>query len=258
MQVYHYIVFSDLDFFTKYGLLGFMSDLAMNKYYILDDKVAIRDAFYINYKENVSFLHIEEYLKFFLPKSNKREINSLIKKCKDELQSNTTKETYLTSILNEYLIYSKDYAEPVDMILNYARSLYKNLYATIERKPNSIFHAFLSVNNITHNLEDLYYNNSFGFTVNYLKQAIDIYYAMQIGQDVRLLKLCNFCNDAFIAKNPKAEYDAPGCKNKANVYKNRKKSLTPNITQTEDKIIAKIPSQELSDSIIKGLKKKNK
>lgn len=144
------------------------------------------------------------------------------------------------------------------MILNYARSLYKNLYATIERKPTLIFQTFLSVNNITHNLEDLYYNNSFGFTVNYLKQAIDIYYAMQMGQDVRLLKLCNFCNNAFIAKNPKAEYDTPGCKNKANVYKNRKKSLTPNITQAEDKIIAKISSQELSDSIIKGLKKKNK
>lgn len=231
-----------LDFFSKYGLFGFMSDLAVNKYYILDSEVAIRDAFYINYKENVTLLSIEEYLMFFLPKLNKKNIQGLIKKCKEELHSGTTKEEYLTSILNENLIYSTDYAEPVDMILNYARSLYKNLYATIEHNPTSIFHPFLSANNLTHNLEDLYYNNSFGFTINYLKQAIDIYYAMQIGQDVRLLKICNFCNKAFIANNPKAEYDTPQCKNKANVYKSRGKDLTHNIIITDDGISARIPN----------------
>ena len=45
-----------------------------------------------------------------------------------------------------------------------------------------------------------------------------------MGQDVRLLKICNFCNKAFIAKNPKAEYDTYNCKNKANVYKSRAKN----------------------------------
>ena len=32
---------------------------------------------------------------------------------------------------------------------------------------------------------------------------------MQMAQDVRLLKICNFCEKAFIANNPKAEYDTP-------------------------------------------------
>ena len=134
------------------------------------------------------------------------------------------------------------------MILYYARSLYKALYTTIEHQPLTMQMPFLSVNNLTHNFNDLYQNNSFGFTINYLKQAIDTYYAMQIGQDIRLLKICNFCNKAFIANNPKAEYDTPQCKNKANVYKSRKKSLHPNIIQTEDKRIAvKVtPSNELS------------
>ncbi len=144
------------------------------------------------------------------------------------------------------------------MILNYARSLYKNLYATIEHKPIPIFQPFLSANNITHNLEDLYYNNSFGFTINYLKQAIDIYYAMQVGQDIRLLKICNFCNKAFIANNPKAEYDTLQCKNKANVYKSRGKNLSKNVVHTENGISVKIPSQELSDSLVKNLKKRSK
>lgn len=71
------------------------------------------------------------------------------------------------------------------------------------------FLLFLSVNHLEHKIEDLYYNNSFGFTINYLKQSIDIYYSMQMAQDVRLLKICNFCEKAFIANNPKAEYDTP-------------------------------------------------
>lgn len=247
--------FELLEFVSKYGSFGFMADLPINRYYILDDEVAIRDPFYINYKDGVDLLKIEEYLKFFLPNLTKKEIQNLIKKCKNELHSNTKKETYLTSILNEYLIYSNNYAEPVNMILNYARSLYKNLYATIEHKPVEIFLPFLSTNNLTHNLEDLYYNNSFGFTINYLKQGIDTYYAIQVAQDVRLLKLCNFCHKAFIANNPKAEYDTPQCKNKANVYKSRKKNLTPNLVNTKNGITAKIPSQELSTKTKKSNKK---
>lgn len=245
-----------LNYFAKYGSFGFMIDLAINKFFILDDKVAIRDAFYITKKENIDFINIDEYLKFFLPKLNKREINSLIKKCKD-IASDTRKEDYLTSIINEYLIYSEHYAEPVELILNYARSLYKNLNSTLDNKPLTMNLSFLSVNHLTQNIDDLYYNNSFRFTINYLKQAIDISYSMQMAQDVRLLKICNFCKKAFIANNPKAEYDTPQCKNKANVYKSRGKNISRNVIHTDKGIAVKIPSQELSDSMVKRLKKKN-
>ena len=193
-----------LDFYSKYGSFGFMIDLVINKYFILDSKVAIRDPFYLNNKENINFMDINEYLKFFYPTLNKREINSIIKKCINTAED-TKKEDYLTSMLNEYLIYSIDYAEPVELVLNYARSLYKDLASTIENKPSIIKLPFLSVNHLTHNFDDLYRNKSFGFIINYLKQAIDVNYSIQMGQDVRLLKICNYCNRAFIAKNPKAE-----------------------------------------------------
>ena len=235
--------FELLNYYAKYGSFGFMIDLAINKFFILDDKVAIKDAFYINKKENIDFMNIEEYLKFFFPKLNKREISSLIKKCKD-VASDTRKEDYLTSIINEYLIYSEHYAEPVELVLNYARSLYKNLISTLDNKPLTMKLPFLSVNHLTHNIEDLYYNNSFGFTINYLKQAIDISYSMQMAQDVRLLKICNFCEKAFIANNPKAEYDTPQCKNKANVYKSRGKTISRNVIHTDDGIEVKITGQE--------------
>ena len=166
-----------MNYYAKYGSFGFIIDLAINKFFILDDKVTVRDPFYINRKENVDFIGTEEYLKFFLPKLNKRDINGLIKNCK-EMANDTRKEDYLTSIINEYLIYSEHYAEPVELILNYSRSLYKNLISTLDNKPVTMKLPFLSVNHLTHSIEDLYYNNSFGFTINYLKQAIDISYSM--------------------------------------------------------------------------------
>lgn len=239
--------FELLNYFAKYGSFGFMIDSAINKFFILDDKVAMRDPFYINRKENIDFMNVEEYLKFFFPKSSKREINSLIKKCKD-IARDERKEEYLTSIINEYLIYSEHYAEPVELILNYARSLYKHFYLALDNKPLTMKLPFLSVNHLEHKVEDLYYNNSFGFTINYLKQAIDISYSMQMAQDVRLLKICNFCEKAFIANNPKAEYDTPQCKNKANVYKSRGKTISCNVIHTDKGITVKMPNKEIFDN----------
>lgn len=245
--------FELLNFYSKYGSFGFMIDLAISRYFIFEDKVAIRDPFYINNKENVDFMNVDEYLKIFLPKLNRKEINAIIKKCKD-VASDTKKESYLTSIINEYLIYNVNYTESVELVLNYARSLYKALSSTLENKNVTMDFPFLNANHITSNIRELYLNSSFGITINYLKQAVDIAYSMQMAQDVRLLKVCNFCNKAFIANNPKAEYDTPQCKNKANVYKSRSKSISKNVIQTENGISVKIPSKELSDDITKNAK----
>ena len=145
--------FELLNYYAKYGSFRFMIDLAINKYFVLDEKVAVRDPFYINRKENVDFIDTEEYLKFFFPKLNKREINSLIKKCRD-VANDTRKEDYLTSILNEYLIYSEHYGEPLELVLNYARSLYKHFYSILDNKPLTMKLPFLSVDHLEHKIED--------------------------------------------------------------------------------------------------------
>ena len=76
-----------------------------------------------------------------------------------------------------------------------------------------------------------------------------------MGQDVRLLKICNFCNKAFIAKNPKAEYDTYNCKNKANVYKSRAKSS--NMVHTDKGIAVKLPSDDISEDLVKNINNRN-
>ena len=89
----------------------------------------------------------------------------------------------------------------------------------------------------------------------YRKRGIDVNYAIQMGQDVRLLKICNFCNKAFIAKNPKAEYDTYNCKNKANVYKSRAKSS--NMVHTDIGIAVKLPSDDISEDLVKNINNRN-
>ena len=49
-----------------------------------------------------------------------------------------------------------------------------------------------------------------------------------VSKQVNLLKTCKYCGNAFVANNPKAEYDSLACKNKANVYKSRAKTKDGN------------------------------
>lgn len=70
------------------------------------------------------------------------------------------------------------------------------------------------------------------------------------------MKLCKHCGKAFTAPNPKTEYDTFSCKNQENVYKSRAR-LSSNVTKTKDGLTVKIiPSQDLSNEIIKELKKR--
>lgn len=55
---------------------------------------------------------------------------------------------------------------------------------------------------------------------------------------------CNFYKKAFIVNNPKTEYDTPQCKNKANVYKSRGKTISRNVIHTDEGIAVKIPSKD--------------
>lgn len=81
-------------------------------------------------------------------------------------------------------------------------------------------------------------------------------YEKYLKEKTKLLKIYNFCEKAFIANNPKAEYDTPQYKNKANVYKSKGKTISRHAIHTDKGIAVKMPSKELSDSMINGLKKK--
>ena len=59
---------------------------------------------------------------------------------------------------------------------------------------------------------------------NSLKQAIDLSFVFMLCSEKNPLKICKHCGKVFHAKNPKAEYCSPQCRNQANVYKSREKN----------------------------------
>jgi len=215
-----------LDYARNFGLFGFMADFPINRYFILDDNVALRDYNFIVYKDYVSVIKIEDYLKMFMPKLNDIQITNLIKKCRDNIKP-TIMEKYLTPELNEWLIFSKDYAEPVDMIIQYAKLIYDHLVDFVENRHLLRNVPILNINNLSNSIDSLQ-NGQIILKYNYLKQAIDLNFMIQLSQDTIMLKICKFCHKAFIATNSKAEYDTPQCKNKANVYSFRKRAQEDN------------------------------
>lgn len=261
-KAYFYEVINDfeiIEFAKKFGLFGFMADMPINKLYVLDDIVYFRDYNFKTSTNAISKLELTDYINMFMPKATKKEINKLTENVKNKIILDETDdiEEKTLSKISESTIYSTNYAEPVDEIIYYARELYKTLFEYIENKNKSKFPAIADSHNTILNINKLS-SGKLNIKYFYLKQIIDLYFSMQLSQEIRLLKICNFCSKAFIAKNPKAEYDTPQCKNKANVYKSRGKIISRNSINTGDEIIAKIPNQRLSESIIKDLNQRIK
>ena len=215
---------SVLDFVDKYSTLGLINDLPLNKYFFLDDKIVLKDYNYIGKSDLTTVVNRKKYFKLFFPTCDDSQIKELINDT-IKLTETPAMEKYILSDINKLLAGSNLYCEPLDMFIQYAKYLY-NLLNNISNEDNHAIDELLKqfeVNNIKLSLsrKDTLYVE---FQITCLKQYIDYYFAKTVAQDINLLKICKFCNKAFLAVNPKAEYDTPQCKNKANVYKSRAKN----------------------------------
>lgn len=215
---------SVLDFVNKYSTLGLINDLPLNKYFFLDDKIVLKDYNYIGNSDLTTVVDRKKYFKLFFPTCDDNQIKELINEV-TKLTETPAMEKYILSDVNKLLAGSNLYCEPLDMFIQYAEYLY-SLLNNISNEDNYKIDELLKqfeINNIKMSLsrkETL----SVEFQITCLKQYIDYYFAKTVAKDINLLKICKFCNKAFIANNPKAEYDTPQCKNKANVYKSRSKN----------------------------------
>ena len=212
-----------INFVNKYSTLGLMNDFPMNKYFCLDEKIVLKDYNYIGDSDCTTILGREDYFKIFFPKCTDKELNELIEKA-IKLTETSAMEKHITSDLNKLLIGSNWYCEPLDMFVQCVKYMYNLLNAIINKKDSveTKYNAF-EVNHINMFLTQKEIVN-IEIPITSLKQFIDFYFARTVSRDVNLLKICKFCNKAFIANNPKAEYDTPQCKNKANVYSFRKRA----------------------------------
>jgi len=215
-----------IEFVNKYSTLGLINDFPINKYFFLDEKIVLKNYNYIGNSDVTTIIGRKEYFKLFFPTYTDKQIEKLIKDC-IKLAEEPAMEKYITSDINKLITGPNAYYEPLEMFVQYAVYLYNLLnYSSLEDKVNTadLLKQF-SVNNMKMNLTQ---NGAFSveFQVTCLKQYLDYYFAKTVSKEINLLKICKFCNKAFLANNPKAEYDTPQCKNKANVYKSRAKNKT--------------------------------
>ena len=213
-----------IEFVNKYSTLGLINDFPINKYFFLDKKIVLKDYNYIENSDMTTIIDRKEYFKLFFPTYTDKQIEKLIKDA-TKLAEESAMEKYITSDINKLITGSDAYYEPLDMFIQYAVYLYNLLnYSSLNDEINTteLLKQF-SANNIKMNLTQ---NGTFfvEFQVTCLKQYLDYYFAKTVSKEINLLKICKFCNKAFLASNPKAEYDTPQCKNKANVYKSRAKN----------------------------------
>lgn len=213
-----------LDFVNKYSTLGLINDLPLNKFFFLDDKIVLKDYNYIGNSDLTSVIDRKKYFKLFFPTCDDSQIKELVNDA-IKLAETPAMEKYILSDVNKLLAGSNLYCEPLDMFIQYAKYLY-SLLNNISNEDNYNIDKLLKqfeINNIKMSLsrKDTLFVE---FQITCLKQYIDYYFAKTVAKDINLLKICKFCNKAFLAVNPKAEYHTPQCKNKANVYKNRAKN----------------------------------
>ncbi len=246
-----------IGFFEKYGLLGFMEDFSANKYYVVSDDVLLRCCNLITKRDAIMKMDLLEYMQIFFPRLKESQITKKVKEC-NKILSEPETEVIKIQELNRNLIFSEEYGEPLRMITEYAKILYSALRAaTIEDEYERI-NPIISMNGLGNPINRV--PTEMGVRFNTLKQGIDYNFLMNITQDVPTLKACKYCGRAFIASNPKAEYDTPSCKNKANVYKSRGKVLGKNMIFRDDGTIATkvVPSEELSQFFVDLFNKKKK
>lgn len=246
-----------LEYINNYGLLGIIHNLPVNRYYTLDKKVLLKEFNNVTGKEYYDCLNtidILDYYKIFFPTSSQEEIAELIEKS-NNLICQHSMEKFITPELNELYYKNDKYYEQADMIINYAQTLYKILTELKKENSEYIDSSLIQKLESNHIRTNLNYN---GITIHIrsLKEYIDENFKLFAIQEKKYLKICKHCGKAFTASNPKAEYDTFSCKNQENVYRSRAR-LSSNVTKTKEGLTVKVtPSQELSDEIIKNLKKK--
>lgn len=211
-----------LDFVNKYGLLGLIHNLPVNRYYTLDKKVLLKEFNNISGKEYYdafNTMEIVDYFKVFFPTATDKEIEKLIEKS-NKLICMRSMEKFITPELNELYYKNEKYYEQVDMIVSYAQTLYNILKELKKEDGENIHYSLIEKLESNHIRTNLEYN---GITIHVrsLKEYIDEDFKLFAIEEKKYLKLCKHCGKAFTAPNPKTEYDTFSCKNQENVYKSR-------------------------------------
>lgn len=222
--------FAPAYFFVKqYGLLGFMVDIPINTDFMLMDEVTLKED---NFISKHCVMKTKDYFELFFPFATNDEMSYTITNGKVVIESTFyLQEMLQQSSLNDQLIYSNFYCEKVDWIVEYAKKMYSIFKKIFDKQNNDIQEFNIEEDVIKYYFSGVPYiinmygkNPEISWQPNSLKQAIDLSFGFMLCSEKNPLKICKHCGKVFYAKNPKAEYCSPQCRNQANVYKSREKN----------------------------------
>lgn len=222
--------FASAYFFVKqYGLLGFMVDIPINTDFMLMDEVTLKED---NFISKNCVMKTKDYFELFFPFATNDQMSYTVTNGKVVIESTFyLQEMLQQSSLNDQLIYSNFYCEKVDWIVEYAKRMYSIFKKIFDKQNNAIQEFNIEEDVIKYYFSGVPYEiNMYGkkpeisWQPNSLKQAIDLSFGFMLCSEKNPLKICKHCGKVFYAKNPKAEYCSPQCRNQANVYKSREKN----------------------------------
>ena len=212
-------------FAEKYGLLGFMTALPTTPEFMNYETVYLPKNRFIRDESMKS----DEYAKIFFPFDD--EINKNPKKyhvaddgsIKVSLAARDKPKAVETS-------FQRGYSEPYEWLKKQfkdwalifcASLLYYDetdpLMADLHRRSISVFDGNMPSFHI-----ELFDKPTLVWDFHSLMLTVHIVLGLMITDESKPLRSCKYCSRAFIAKHPKAEFCRHECKNRYNVYKNRR------------------------------------
>lgn len=190
-----------LDFVNRYGLLGAIAELPLNKDFYNHELVFTDN----NLFTASGVMSTEDFEGLFFEKAKPRITKSLK--------------------LDDYIA-SRNYSEPITWIAEYIHELYEILLLSVKYKtePDAVFFLLndrLKTNiryrlTVTDKIQMQYEFHSLMGVLNYTMANL-------LSAEGAPLKICKHCQKAFISRNKRSEFCSERCRNQFNVYKSRAK-----------------------------------
>lgn len=191
-----------LNFVNRYGLLGVIAELPLNKDFYNHELVFLDG----NLFTASGVMETEEFEDLFLEKAKPRITKSFK--------------------LDDY-IKSKNYSEPITWIAEYIHELYEILLLSVKYKAEPDAVSFLLNDRLKTNIRyrlTVTDKIQMQYEFHSLMGVLNFTMANLLSAEGSPLKICKHCQRAFISRNKRAEFCSERCRNQFNVYKSRAKA----------------------------------
>jgi len=191
-----------LNFVNRYGLLGAIAELPLNKDFYNHELVFIDDNLFMA----SGVMATEDFEDLFFEKAKPKNAKSFK--------------------LTDY-IKAKNYSEPIIWIAEYIHELYEVLLLSVKYKAEPESVSFLLNDRLKTNIRyRLTVTDRIQMQYEFysLIRVLNFTMANLLSAEGAPLKICKHCHKAFISQNKRAEFCSERCRNQFNVYKSRAKA----------------------------------